>query len=96
MAYYLVIILGKRFMNSLVETENLIALIFYKLKGQCMQVAAIPEETVKDVNARITLDKSTASENNIVNNYDKWSNNLNDNNVSVRAGGSCSSESLLC
>jgi hypothetical protein len=55
-------------MNSLVETENLIALIFYKLKGQCMQVAAIPKETVKDVNARITLDKSTASENNIVNN----------------------------
>jgi hypothetical protein len=57
---------------------------------------AIPEETVKDVNARITNDKGTASENNIVNKDDKRSNNLNDNDVSVRTGGSRSSGSLLC
>lgn len=63
---------------------------------QRYQVAAIPEETVKDVNARITNDKGTASENNIVSNDDKRSNNLNGNNVSVRAGGSRSSGSLLC
>lgn len=43
---------------------------------QRQQVAAIAEEMVKDVNARIANDKGTASENNIVNNDDEWSNNL--------------------
>ena len=46
-----------------------------------LAIAAIPQETVKDVNARIANDKDTASENNLVNNDDKSSNHLNDNDV---------------
>jgi hypothetical protein len=56
MTYYLIIILGKRFMNGLVETEKSHKLIFYVTRAmQRWQVAVIPEETAKDDNTRITL-----------------------------------------
>jgi hypothetical protein len=48
--------LDKRFMNGLVETEKSHKLIFYVTRAmQRWQVAVIPKETAKDVNARITL-----------------------------------------